>query len=446
MFNATICNNTMCNKMCSRISVGMMVWSAILTTILFVPATPAAAQQERVLHSFNYNGHDGYNPDAGLVIDAMGNLYGTTFNGGAGSCVNGNGAVIGCGTAFELMPNSEGGYSEKILHSFNYNGRDGYNPLAGLILDVAGNLYGTTLLGGSGTCSDGNGVVIGCGAVFELTPAANGCWSEQILHSFHNNGTDGVGPYSGVVFDAAGNLYGTTIGGGIYAYGTVYELTPRTGGGWRQMILHNFEDADGQEPRGGVILDGLGNLYGTTLHGGTFFNGVAFELSPQTDGPWTEIVLHSFGGSGDGFIPDSGPIFDQAGNLDGTTDLGGAFGLGGTAFELTPAAGGSWTETVMYSFGNGTDGCCPLAGLTLDASGNLYGTTLGGGTAGFGTAFELTAAGGGVWNETQLHSFGEGEDGSVPDGGLIFDTSGNLYGTTDSGGTYGYGTVFEIVP
>jgi hypothetical protein len=259
-----------------------------------------------------------------LVIDAMGNLYGTTFNGGAGSCVNGNGAVIGCGTAFELMPNSEGGYSEKILHSFNYNGRDGYNPLAGLILDVAGNLYGTTLLGGSGTCSDGNGVVIGCGAVFELTPATNGCWSEQILHSFHNNGTDGVGPYSGVVFDAAGNLYGTTIGGGIYAYGTVYELTPRTGGGWRQMILHNFEDADGQEPRGGVILDGLGNLYGTTLHGGTFFNGVAFELSPQTDGPWTEIVLHSFGGSGDGFIPDSGPIFDQAGNLDGTTDLGGS--------------------------------------------------------------------------------------------------------------------------
>src|ERR1700677_4167453 len=168
----------------------------------------------------------------------MGKLYGTTFNGGAGSCVNGNGAVIGCGTVFELMPNSEGGYSEKILHSFNYNGRDGYNPLAGLILDVAG------------------------------------------------------------------NLYGTTIGGGIYAYGTVYELTPRTGGGWRQMILHNFEDADGQEPRGGVILDGLGNLYGTTLHGGTFFNGVAFELSPQTDGPWTETVLHSFGGSGDGFIPD----------------------------------------------------------------------------------------------------------------------------------------------
>ena len=281
-----------------------------------------------------------------------------------------------------------------------------------------------------------------------------------MLHSF-GNGTDGRGPVGGLIFDAAGNLYGMTIQGGTYCSGsggcgTVFELTPAAGGSWTEQVLYSFCPqglpctTDGYYPRAGLIFDGAGNLYGTTDNGGTYHDGTVFELTPAAGGTWTEKVLHNFNLNGtDGALPLGSLILDAAGNLYGTTSNGGTYTSRGTVFELTPTAGGGWTETVLHSFGNGTDGVTPEAGLIFDAAGNLYGTTTGGGTYYGGTVFELTPAAGGGWTEQVLHSFGSGTDGAYADTGLIFDAAGNLYGTTDDGGTYtscpgGCGTVFEI--
>src|SRR5271165_1152285 len=307
---------------------------------------------------------------------------------------------------------------ETVLHSFNNT--DGANPYAGLIFDAAGNLYGTTYLGGTGSCLYGGS---GCGTVFELSPNGSGGWTEQVLHYFSHNGTDGIEPFGGLIIDAAGNLYGTTQEGGTHSGGTVFELSPGAGGTWTEQVLHNFSGTDGNYPGAGLIFDAAGNLYGTTYTGGTYSIGTVFELSPQAGGGWTETVLHNFDATGtDGAFPEAGLIFDAAGNLYGTTFEGGTYGSG-TVFELTPGMGGTWTEQVLWSFNdNGTDGTNPLAGLTIDAAGNLYGTTEQGGSYGWGTVFELTPGAGGVWTEQVLHAFNNnGTDGLAPVGGLIFD-------------------------
>ncbi len=389
-------------------------------------------QQETVLHSFG-NGTDGQNPYAGgLIFNAAGYLYGTTQLGG----------IHGLGTVFELSPNGSGGYTETVLHSFG-NGTDGQYPYASLIFDGAGNLYGTTWVGG----------IHGYGTVFELSPREGGGYTETVLHSFGNPATqDGQNPYTGLIFDAAGNLYGTTYYGGIHGGGTVFELSPREGGGWTETVLHSFGNGtDGQNPVANLIFDGAGNLYGTTWVGGIHGYGTVFELSPREGGGYTETVLHSFGNGTDGSKPVAGMIFDGAGNLYGTTSYGGIHdtcpeGTCGTVFELSPRQGGGWTETVLHSFGNGTDGQNPYTGgLIFDAAGNLYGTTYGGGIYGEGTVFEMTPREGGGYTETVLHSFGNGTDGQSPEAGLIFDGAGNLYGTTLVGGIHGDGTVFEIM-
>jgi uncharacterized repeat protein (TIGR03803 family) len=243
-------------------------------------------------------------------------------------------------------------------------------------------LYGTTV--------DGGGVT-SYGTVFELTPSAGGVWTETVLHTFAYSGTDGYTPLAGLVFDASGNLYGTTVNGGAYKYGTVFELTPTAGGGWTETVLHSFNNkgTDGYWPYASLILDASGNLYGTTLNGGTSNVGTVFELTPTAGGGWTETVLHNFRGK-DGYNPNSSLIFDAAGNLYGTTVKGGHYGYG-TVFELTPTAGGIWAETLLHSFNNnGTDGYWPYAGLIFDAVGNLYGTSYLGGAHGFGTVFEIT--------------------------------------------------------
>src|ERR1039458_10243465 len=411
------------------LSIGLRAVLAIIAATLFVTSTWATAQ-EKVLYSF-YGGTDGNGPEAGLIFDAAGNLYGTT---GAGGTAN-------AGTAFELTPTAGGGWTETVLHSFTPYYGDGTGPSAGLIFDAAGNLYGTTRGGGT----------YGAGTVFELTPAGGGSWTEKVLYSFGAYGTDGVVPYAGLIFDAAGNLYGTTNAGGTYyQYGTVFELTPAGGGNWTETVLHNFvaNGTDGYYPWAGLAFDRFGNLYGTTQDGGTYVVGTVFELTPAGGGNWTETVLHNFNNNGtDGIIPLAGLIFDAAGNLYGTTTEGGTPG-GGTVFELTPAGGGSWTEKVLYNFNyNGTDGWGPQVGLVFDAAGNLYGTTPWGGTYTDGTVFELTPAGSGGWTETVLHNFNEfgNGDGYYPLAGLILDAAGNLYGTTSVGGTYyNYGTVFEL--
>src|SRR5664280_840402 len=272
---------------------------------------------------------------------------------------------------------------------------------------------------------------------------------EKVLHNFNNDGTDGVGPRASLIFDAAGNLYGTTRIGGTYGSGTVFELMPVAGGTWTEQVLHSFGNgADGREPVAGLILDTAGNLYGTTVAGGTYGDGTVFELTPAAGGNWTEQVLHNFNSDGtDGTNPNAGLIFDATGNLYGTTPDGGTYAYYGTVFELTPDGSGGWTERVLHSFGNGTDGSSPYTGLVFDAAGNLYGATLYGGTYGAaGTVFELTPAGGGTWTEQVLHNFGSGTDGANPYAALVRDAAGNLYGTTNYGGTNNDGTVFEITP
>ncbi len=222
---------------------------------------------------------------------------------------------------------------EKVLHSFNNNGTDGFGSVANLIMDTAGNLYGTTE----------NGVIHGDGAVFQLSPKEGGR-TETVLHSFNHNGTDGFEPFAGLIFDAAGNLYGTTYAGGIHDNGTVFELSPREGGGWTETVLHSFGAGnDGDGPYAGLILDNAGNLYGTTIDGGIHGLGTVFELSPRESGGWISIVLHSFNGSPDGVYSSAPLITDDAGNLYGTTSEGGIHGYG-TVFELIPNLGGGWSE------------------------------------------------------------------------------------------------------
>jgi uncharacterized repeat protein (TIGR03803 family) len=412
-------------------------------------ATPAlAAAKEKVLHSFcSASGcPDGaYSYFASLNFDAAGNLYGTTPQGGA----HDNG-----GTVFELVPGANGAWTETVLYSFcTLSGcADGGAPNAGLIFDASGDLYGTTTGGGA----------YGWGTVFELTSGANGTWSEKVLYSFcsTSNCADGAGPSSKLVFDASGNLYGTTSRGGNSGCkgdgcGIVFELAPNANGEWNETVLHNF-DKDGFNSKAGgdafagLIFDPKGNLYGTTRLGGSHSNcqdggcGTVFSLTPSAN-KWTFKVLHIFSNDGtDGYWPMAGVVVDPAGNLYGTTSRGG-HGCGrdgcGTAYRLVLGANGKWAETVLRNFIKSE------ASLIFDVTGNLYGTTWEGGTYGWGTAFKLKH---GTWTKTVLHNFGNGKDGQEPFAGLVFDPAGNLYGTTLGGGsgscTGGCGTVFEITP
>jgi len=410
----------------------------IAMSLLTIAATQAVAQQFTVLHSFNPNGGDGSTPYFGdLIFDAAGNLYGTTVSGGKGT----NCGALGCGTAFELSPKAGGGRTEKVLHSFSNDGNDGVNPMAGLIFDAAGNLYGTTSGGGA----------YGYGTVFELIPTSAGGFVERTLHNFNYDGKDGANPVAGLIFDTAGNLYGTTSRGGPYQGGTAFELTPAAGGVWTEKILHSFgNNWDGGNLWAGLIFDASGNLYGTAVQGGTHFVGVVFELMPEAGGEWREKILHNFGAyTVDGVYPKARLIFDSEGNLYGTTFWGGTVRgeniacapTCGTVFELTPAAEGGWSEKVLHIFGRGAgEGFHPYSGLVLDAAGNLYGTTSEYG----GTVFELKHGAAGGWEVKVLHSFGTFT--SDPFAGLTQDASGNLYGTASSGGAKSGGTVFEITP
>jgi len=421
-----------------QFSLGLTAVLALFTATLLMWSTRATAQTESVLYSFGVSTTDADVPFASLIFDGAGTLYGTTSGGGAYS----QGAV------FELSPKAGGGWKEKVLHSFNNTGNGGYFPDGALIMDAAGNLYGTTVFGGDGTCTSGSAT--GCGTVFELMPVESGSWRGKVLHEFGVSSEDGSFPEASLIFDSAGNLYGTTYGGGAHAGGIVFELSPTVSGGWTEKLLHTFNGAhdDGTSPHGSLIFDSAGNLYGTTVLGGTYAGGTVFELTPATGGHWTEKVLHDFSDTtSDGGYPEASLIFDGSGNLYSTT-LGGGTTGNGTVFELAPAAGGAWTETVLHNFAdNGTDGFLPVSGLIFDASGNLYGTTNGGGAYAFGIAFELTPAAGGSWTETVVHNFdADGTDGSTPAAGLISDTTGNLYGTTAQGGAHGGGIVFEITP
>lgn len=417
-----------------KLSLGLAVVLAVFVVATLTTATLATAQTVKVLHDFRNAGFaiGGYTPSGGLIFDTAGNLYGTTQNAGA---YNG-------GTVYKLSPNGSGGWTLTVLHNFDVFTKDGYFPYANVIFDTAGNLYGTTTLGGA----------YGQGTVFELSPSGSGGWTEKLLHSF-GNGTDGATPNAGLILDAAGNLYGTATFGGTYGGGIAFELKHTSGGSWAEKVLHSFGNGtDGLYPESSLLMDASGNLYGTTQDGGIYFGGrgTVFELKPQAGGHWAEAVLHSFGnnvGGQDGQYPQTGLVFDVAGNLYGTTYEGGAL-LNGTVFELTPAGGGTWTETVLYQFNdpNLSDGAFVSSGVIQDSAGNLYGETAQGtGNTFYGSVFRLTLTGG-VGAETQLITFAKQSFGSLPEGGLILDSAGNLYGTTELGGPGGGGMVFEVTP
>jgi len=353
---------------------------------------------ERVLYSFA-GGADGANPLAGLVRDATGNLYGTPDDGGTHSH----------GTVFKVSANG----TEIVLHSFT-GGADGGNPDAGLIRDTAGNLYGTTADGGAHNY----------GTVFEVSAGV----MERVLDSFTGTGGDGAYPFADLVRDAAANLYGTTVGGGTHNAGTVFKVDP-TG---KETVLYSFTGgADGRNPYAGFVLDAAGNLYGTTKYGGASGAGTVFKV----DIKGKETVLHNFSGGADGEYPSAGLVRDAAGNLYGTTAGGGASG-DGTVYKV----GTTGKEAVLYSFRGGVDGEYPYAGLIQDAAGNLYGTTSYGGASGAGTIYKVDTTG----KETVLYGFGGGANGASPQAGLVQDAVGNLYGTTKYGGASGAGTVFEL--
>jgi len=418
------------------------LFSALLIAVIaLLPSSLAAGAKEKILYRFT-GGTDGGVPSSGLIMDAAGNLYGTTRSGGdLSECSN-----FGCGTVFKLTRLRNGNWKEQVLYAFQA-GIDGYDPAGNLVFDAGGNLYGTTSWGGnSANCS-----AFGCGTVFELSPGSKGTWTKTVLHDFQNS-PDGADPEGDLLFDAAGNLYCATLGDTIRDYGTVFELSPVRGGKWRVTVLHNFLGSDGVGPSG-VIFNGVDNLLGTTAGGGRSYYGTSYRLSPpkQKGGKWIETDLYDFRGYGNGGTPAGGVIRDSRGNLYGTGVFGGNnFGI---VFKLTPS-GTKWKEKMIYNFcsrNNCVDGASPLAGLVMDGNGSLYGTTSSGGTGcsspGCGVVYKLARTRSG-WKETVLYSFrGGSSDGAGPQERLMFDRMGNLYGTANvQQGYQGAGVVFEITP
>jgi uncharacterized repeat protein (TIGR03803 family) len=444
--------------------------AALAVTLILMPNSWAASR-ERVLHTFNIA--TAGDPVSGLAMDANGNLYGTTRLGGPGSCSE------GCGVVFKLTKNSQGGATYSVIHSFVGFASDGGSPFGAPIVDSAGNVYGTTTNGGKADC----------GVVYRLSPTAGGKYDETILHSFNKfskRNDDGCNPESYLVSDAAGNLYGTTNtggGGGVNGTfcdngcGSVFKLAPNGDGRYAESVIHSFPgtkgNTDGRNPVGGLVFDSAGNLWGSTQGGGSVGNGTVFELTPNSDGTYTETTLYSFTGASTGFDPNTNLVIDKAGNLYGTAVNG---GLGhGVVFRVTPQPGGGVKESIIHAFVlcNATvcpDGIFPFNGLTIDANGTLYGTVdLGGGASnqcstgtpalGCGIVYKLTPNAQGKFTETILYRFQGFADGATPeDDRLVIDASGNIFGTTAEGGNStacpadgfgtpgGCGVVFEVTP
>ena len=410
----------------------------VIGLVLFLTLVTCGAAQGQTFHVIYYfaSGPDGAYPSAGLTMDATGNLYGIASYGG----------VNGGGTVFKMSYNSSG-WGLTPLYSFK-NSPDGEEPDAEVVFGADGSLYGTTTLGGIGA---GCGTFVSCGTVFNLKPSATpprsilDMWTETVLYRFGMRVLDAFEPYGPVVFDPAGNMYGTTPDGGASRCqcGAVYKLAP-SGGGWTETVIYSFQGGtDGRWPYGALTLDQAGNLYGTTYQGGTDGLGTVYELTRSGSG-WTKNILHSFQDIPEGGQPAGGVVLDQYGNLYGSTSAGGAGG-GGSVFELSHS-GDNWVLTVLSSF-SGVYG--PANSLSIDGAGNLYGTTVRDGAYEHGNVFKLVPGNAG-WTYTSLYDFTGGTDGDSPQSKVTFNANGNLYGTTVSGGTgcggAGCGVVWEITP
>lgn len=356
------------------------------------------------------------------------------------------GGAHGSGTVFRLTPEGE----HTLLYSFQ-GGADGSEPYKGVTLDAAGNLYGTTVGGGDTSC-DG-----GCGVVYKLTKS-NETWTQSVIHAF-TGGADGSGAGSPLVFDRRGNLYGMTPAGGNVpgcfgmGCGVIFRLEPDDGN-WNFRVLHTFTGgADGFGGSAGRLLIRPRHVYGVATSGGANMQGVAFELTPTPTGEWNFTTIYAFGAQPDAGSPFGGLISDKAGNLYGTTYFGGANGFG-AVYKLErnggpEGNGGIWTETVLYSFQGGTDGDSPLSTLVFDRAGDIYGTTSVDGDPGCacGTIFKLSPGTNGQWTETVVHTFtGSTGDGSFPYPGMVMDSSGHFYGAARNGGPNDNGVIFKFVP
>lgn len=445
----------------------------ILAAIVVLASYAFAQWNEQVLYSFQY-GSDGAQPVGSVVFDKQGNLYGVTSDGGANNCAG----VGGCGIVYELSPPARNGgaWTETILHVFRgLASGDGSAPVGGLVMDAAGNLYGTTAYDGAGQCTL-IGYVVGCGIVFEMSPPSQpgSAWTETVLYSFQG-GNDGSFPWGDLVFDKAGNLYGATrFGGGkgtncnvLYGgnCGTIFELSPpkSKGGAWTEQVLHSFSGVgqwsvfgDGGNPNGGLVLDDAGNIYGTTqvggvacLYGSEEGCGTVFRLAAGKGGARAETILHAFLNIPDGSDPVAGLALGVEGNLYGTTYGGGSDGFG-TAFELVrPSKSGvPWAENILYSWSD-TLGAIPSAPPLIDSSdASIYLTTAAGGTFNRGTLSRLQDTGS-SWADTVLYNFGSGgsADAQYPYSKLVLHAgalfSNSLYG---GAGSCQCGTVFEVWP
>jgi uncharacterized repeat protein (TIGR03803 family) len=348
------------------------------------------------------------------------------------------GGMYGEGTVYRLSPNGEGTWSHTVLYAFTGGDDGGYLDWGRLSFDAAGNLYGVTTFGGQ----------YGNGTVFKMTPNPDGTWTESVLHHF-TGGDDGALPRTTPLFDAAGNLYGTASYGGADGCGTAYKLTPGTGNDWAFSVIHQFMDDPACSPWVGLIPDGTGNLYGTTRNtvGGCSTPpqecGTVFKLTPNSDGDWGFTVIHQFVGS-DGSDPSvSGLLFDDAGNLYGLTEHGGQYS-GGVLFKLVPDSDGNWLLQVLHHLYGPIDGSDPIGRMVRDAHGNLYGTANLAGPFGYGTFFKASPNSDGSYRFGVLHNFA-GNDGVFPVG-LVRDSNGQIFGTAAAGGAYGYGVVYEFTP
>jgi len=410
-------------------STNSLIAGLALAFLVFTTIQTAQAQRYTVIHNFTGQ-RDGAFPFTGVTVDASGTLYGTAFGGGD----------AGFGTLYSLNPSGSGWIFSR-LYSFSGD-NEGAGPFAPIVLGPNGAFFGSTAVGGGGPCTTG---YRGCGTVFELQPPmtipaqATSSWNVTTLYRF--SGDNGAYPQGELTFDGAGNIYGTTVNGGSAGWGTVYSLTHNSGGWSGNTIYQVQNNGDGQYAWGGVVFDAAGNLYGVFSGGGPYGYGAVFELTPSGSG-WSESTIHGFHFSGhDGASPQTGLIADHSGNLYGTTvhDSTG----GGTVFQLS-SSGGGWSYNFLYGFTGGID-LGPYDSLVMDSAGNLYGTTFGDGRYGAGSVFKLTRSSGG-WTYSSLHDFTGGNDGGNPVSTVSFDADGNLYGTASDGGAYGKGVVFKITP
>jgi uncharacterized repeat protein (TIGR03803 family) len=372
-----------------------------------------------------------YAPNAPLTIGGNGRLYGTTAAGGSTTC-----GIYGCGTVFRLTL-KDGHWAESVLTGFP-NSSQSPDPCGPLVLDSAGNVYGT----GINEFTE-NGLIVD-GQVFQVLNE-DGSYTESTIHDFAGGESDGQYANPGLVRDREGNLYGSTEAGGSglpNGAGTVFEFSPNGDGTWTETLLYQFSYETSYNPTGPMVMDKAGNLYGTTTQGGEFGWGAVYKLS-QSNGVWTYQSIYNFTPPlGQFGLSPSGLVIDEAGNIYGSTIYGGSYGVG-SVYKLVPTDG-SWTFTPIHSFTGSTDGAYPQGGLAVDSGGDLYGTAELGGVYQLGLVFKFAHGADGQWNEDVLHNFTGGADGSYPYG-VALDSSANIYGVAEAGGLNQFGTVYEIV-